>query len=160
VHSGFLAVYDSVEVSLKTALAASGARIKTLITGHSLGAALAVLCAPDLATNAPSGVPPEVHTFAGPRVGAPDCPDAGICTFARRFNEMIPTCLRIVNHWDIVPNLPPATTLYEHVGSAISLDGGFTLDLGHAHSLAGSYEPALERLAQQPSVPFHMAEVA
>lgn len=113
-----------------------------ILTGHSLGAALSERAAPDLLHNTDLGVLPEVQNFAGPRVGDSD--------FAGVFDMEIDTCFRVVNLWDIVPQVPPPLALFEHVGVAVKVDGGFTLDELVAHSLERSYGPGLEKLQSQP----------
>ncbi|HEY2084627.1 MAG TPA: lipase family protein, partial [Mycobacterium sp.] len=104
-----------------------------LVTGHSLGAALAVLAAPDIAQNMPPNtIEPRLITFAGPRVGVSD--------FAEKFNAAIESCYRVVNFLDIVPLLPPAP--YVDVGAQISVDSGGQVQLGWRHSLA-AYQQGL-----------------
>ncbi len=138
VHEGFQKVYEVIRTSALDALSSvlkPGDNV--FITGHSLGAALAILFADD-AVSVTQNL--RVCTFAGPRIG--------IGRF-RRFVQ--PTCsqhARVVNRWDIVPNVPvpaPPLCLYEHVGSLLAIDGGFTLDLAHAHSLPLSYLPGLKK---------------
>ncbi len=145
VHKGFQAVYQVVRDSvLQQVRAADQQFTRLIVTGHSLGAALAILAAPDLLHNRSSGgmrVTPEVHNFAGPRAGHGD--------FAKSFNREIAICFRVVNAWDIVPHLPPPLALYEHVGEAVRINGGFTLDELTAHSLAESYGPGLAKLLPQ-----------
>jgi len=123
VHHGFEEVYQSLRGSVAAAYQAVSSAPNIYITGHSLGAALALLAGVDLKN-------PNTWTFAGPRVFA-----AGA-----KFD-----CYRIVNHWDIVPNVP-VPPLYEHVGTAINVDGGFTLDAAVAHSLDQGYAPGLSKL--------------
>jgi len=74
------------------------------ITGHSLGAALAVLAA-----HRSKGIR-AVYTFGSPRIG-----DA---VFKKSYQ--VTTC-RIVNHRDIVARLPPAGP-YHHVGEPRYID--------------------------------------
>jgi predicted lipase len=138
VHQGFQLVYLAMQASV-AGLVASGLSNSTdiWITGHSLGAAVSVLCAPDVAVNMATIVP-KLHTYAGPRAGQP--------SFDDKFDKGVPTCFRIVNKWDIVPQLPPAIAGYRHVGAEVLVDGGFTLDLKKAHNLELSYRPGLERL--------------
>jgi triacylglycerol lipase len=157
VHDGFQKIYDTTAASVRAGLAACGTRTRTVLIGHSLGAALAVLCAPDVAKNAAQGDPPEVHSFAGPRTAGPD---RGASLFAEQFDKAIPACYRMVNHWDIVPHLPPAVMQFQHVGTAVGLDGGFTLDLARAHSLLLSYLPGLRHLVPQTARSLFLARVA
>jgi triacylglycerol lipase len=127
VHSGFQAVYQLVRANIAAHLAAAVAGCdQILIVGHSLGAALAVLAAPDIAQNMPpNAIEPRLITFAGPRVGVSD--------FVEKFNAMIESCFRVVNFLDIVPFLPPSP--YAHVGAQISVDSGGKIDVGWRHSL-------------------------
>ena len=108
-----------------------------LVTGYSLGGAVAVLSAIDIATNLTPGVVPELYTLASPRTGAPD--------FAANFNHLIPVCNRIVNFMDVVPQLP-LPPLYEHVGRKILVHGGFkALDVAYAHRVT-TYLAGLQKL--------------
>jgi hypothetical protein len=138
VHEGFQVIYevirDSVLGGLKAVLKPGD---QVFVTGHSLGAALAILFASDAVSVTPDL---QVCTFAGPRTGLPD--------FVQSYNQRVPATLRVTNRWDIVPNVPvpaPPLCLYEHVGSLLSIDGGFTFDLAHAHSLPLSYLPGLKK---------------
>ena len=128
VHTGFQDVYELVRANIAANLAAAAAGCdQILITGHSLGAALAVLAAPDIArTMPPNTIEPRLITFAGPRVGVTD--------FAAKFDALIESCYRVVNFLDIVPYLPPAP--YQHVGAQISVDSGGQVQVAWRHSLA------------------------
>lgn len=145
VHEGFQKVYEVIQTSALDGLRSALKPGDTLfITGHSLGAALAILFAYD-AVSVTQNV--RVCTFAGPRVGLGD--------FVTSYNQRVPETLRVVNRWDIVPNVPvpaPPLCLYAHVGSLLAIDGGFTLDLGHAHSLPLSYLPGLKNEVVQQGV--------
>jgi triacylglycerol lipase len=128
VHAGFQDVYELVRTNIATNLATATAGCdQILITGHSLGAALAVLAAPDVFRNMPPNkIEPRLITFAGPRVGLSD--------FVGKFNADIESCFRVVNFLDIVPFLPPAP--YVHVGAQISVDSGGQVQIAWRHSLA------------------------
>jgi hypothetical protein len=78
------------------AAAGGGAAPKVIVTGHSLGAGLALLATADLA-----GAGAVMYSFAGPRVGDP--------AFATEFNKQVPAAWRIVNTEDIVTTVPLAT---------------------------------------------------
>lgn len=145
VHAGFQDVYFCVRHSVAANLptAADGCQ-NILITGHSLGAALAVLAAPDIAGIRLPGTPPRtieprLTTFAGPRVGLPD--------FAAAFDAAIECCYRVVNFLDIVPLVPPRP--YAHVGAEIAVDSGGAIDVGWRHSLA-AYDAGLSALMAAP----------
>jgi hypothetical protein len=127
VHAGFQDVYELVRANIAANLATAAVGCdQILITGHSLGAALAVLAAPDVARSMPSNtIEPQLITFAGPRVGVSD--------FAANFNALIESCYRVVNFLDVVPFLPPAP--YVHVGAQISVDSGGQVQVGWRHSL-------------------------
>jgi triacylglycerol lipase len=84
------------------------------ITGHSLGGALAELCAARAAIDA--GIPVQgVYTFGQPRVGDN--------TFATAVETAIGgRIFRHVNHRDIVPRIPGFGMLYRHYGGQIYFD--------------------------------------
>lgn len=144
VHKGFQEVYTSIRPSLLDLVGTNATPV--LITGHSLGGALAVICAADLVRG---GWTPTVYTWAGPRVGHED--------FAAWFNSVVPACYRIVNKWDIVPHLPLTAEKYVHVGQEILIDGGqpkvfldSSLEALHlAHNLEKSYRPGMDWLLAQ-----------
>lgn len=137
VHAGFQDVYRLVRKSIAANLAtATTGCDQILLTGHSLGAALAVLAAPDVFRNMPPNkIEPRLITFAGPRVGLPD--------FAGAFNAAIESCFRVVNFLDIVPYVPPAP--YVHVGAQITVDSGGPVQIAWRHSLT-AYQNGLSAL--------------
>jgi predicted lipase len=137
VHAGFQDVYGCVRASIAANLpAATAGCSQILITGHSLGAALAVLAAPDIAlAMPPNTIEPRLTTFGGPRVGVAD--------FRAAFDAAIECCYRVVNFLDIVPLVPPAP--YVHVGAEIAVDSGGAVDVGWRHSLA-AYRAGLSTL--------------
>ncbi|XP_057789595.1 phospholipase A1-Ibeta2, chloroplastic [Salvia miltiorrhiza] len=75
-----------------------GETLSITITGHSLGAALALLVADELSTCAPDVPPIAVFSFGGPRVG-----NRG---FANRLSSNKVKVLRIVNSQDLVTRVP------------------------------------------------------
>lgn len=137
VHSGFQQVYELVRTDIAQSLATATTDCdEILITGHSLGAALAVLAAPDIFRGMPPNtIEPRLVTFGGPRVGLMD--------FAAAFNAAIESCFRVVNLLDIVPHVPPAP--YVHVGAQILVDSAGAIDLGWRHSLV-AYQAGLSAL--------------
>jgi len=156
VHKGFQLYYMTVRDSVLSLLKQIDSSCNRLIvTGHSLGAALSELAAPDIFHNGQIGnasisLVPEVQNFAGPRVGQHD--------FASIFDVQIDVCFRVVNIWDIVPNVPPPL-IFEHAGLAVRIDGGFTLDELVAHSLEKSYGPGLLKLIPASGAPLPVTAI-
>ncbi|KAJ6415679.1 hypothetical protein OIU84_004474 [Salix udensis] len=101
-----------------------GEALSITVTGHSLGAALALLVGDELSTCAPHVPPVAVFSFGGPRVG-----NKG---FANQINAKNVKVLRIVNSQDVitrVPGLPLVEELndnmplaYAHVGTELRVD--------------------------------------
>jgi hypothetical protein len=129
VHLGFYAAYQALRQAVLDAGTAVGAPAANgrVITGHSLGAALATLCWADL-----SG---DLMTFASPRVGDP--------AFATAlWNGQT---VRVVNAPDVVPDVPTDPP-FRHGGAVQTVNGpGSLLDLALAHALT-SYEAGLTAL--------------
>jgi len=104
------------------------ADLPIVVTGHSLGGALATLLVADLAANL--ALQPQAWTFASPKVG-----DA---MFAARYGSLGTVSWRIYNLVDVVPYFPidifnsyqPVTT-----GYAINSLGKAKWSLGCAHAL-------------------------
>ncbi|KIY92224.1 Lipase [Monoraphidium neglectum] len=109
VHSGFLNAYDSVKVKVFTLVdqitesATPSKPWRVRITGHSLGGAIATLCAYDLSARPPKtgagSLEVSMYTFGAPRVGNK--------AFAKVFDERLHNrAWRITNASDIVPSVP------------------------------------------------------
>lgn len=100
VEQGFSHIYVQCSGDVQAAVKGAAPASAVLSTGHSLGAALAILAAADLVN---SGVAPAagMYSFAGPRVGNLD--------FAAEFNRRIAVAWRTVNTEDIVTTVPLAT---------------------------------------------------
>lgn len=144
VHLGWMALYETIRDSLASNLATACAGCnQLLVTGHSLGAALAVLSAPDIFKNMPPNLEPALTTFGGPRTGLHD--------FVVPFDMTIDRCYRVVNLFDVVPHVPLAFPglPYEHVGVEIAVDSGGPVDPVYRHSLE-AYSAGLDNLIAQP----------
>jgi hypothetical protein len=101
VHAGFAKAARGVLPQLRDWLGAEGRpRSRLILAGHSLGAALATLCATVLA-------PDLLVTLGSPRVG-----DADFVAALAGANIM-----RLVNGCDVVTQLPPALSFYAHAGA-------------------------------------------
>jgi len=80
------------------------------ITGHSLGAALSIICAIDLKNR--YDIDPIVYTFGSPRIGN--------CSFSKYFNKLCPYTYRVFNTRDPIPHIPPYYIFdYVHTGKPI-----------------------------------------
>jgi triacylglycerol lipase len=125
VHGGFRAAVDVVANDiLDVASAARKDGNAVIITGHSLGGALAVLAASRLHDN---GLPPQmVYTFGMPRVGQP--------IFADGYNTALgERTFRLRHGNDVVPLVPLPTMgpyAFRHVGRFLQIDR-FTRFDGH-----------------------------
>ena len=128
VHLGFYAAYRALRQATLDAGATVGASAANgrVITGHSLGAALATLCWADLGG--------DLMTFASPRVG-----DAPFATALWNGQTV-----RVVNASDIVPDVPTDPP-FRHGGDEQRVHGPGFLDPVAAHSLT-SYAAGLAAL--------------
>ncbi|XP_049387657.1 phospholipase A1-Ibeta2, chloroplastic-like [Solanum stenotomum] len=110
VECGFLSLFQTAGVNVPS-LAESvvnevqrlieqykGESLSITVTGHSLGAALALLVADEVSTCTPDAPPVAVFSFGGPRVGNK--------SFADRLNSKNVKVLRIVNNQDVITRVP------------------------------------------------------
>lgn len=115
VHSGFKIalnqVWNDLEKYLRTIRSKSSSKQNVWFTGHSLGAALAILAADRY------GDVQGVYTYGSPRVGDNQF---ALDYFANTY--------RIVNNNDLVTMIPPPILGYRHVGALKYIDRK-----GHIH---------------------------
>ncbi|KAL2610682.1 hypothetical protein R1flu_029255 [Riccia fluitans] len=120
VHSGFYSAYHNTTlregvVKGVQAILATRDDLGTIVTGHSMGGAMASLCALDLAAN--FGLKDlKVITFGQPRIGN--------SIFAAAYYALVPNTVRMTHNHDIVPHLPPYYTLlgektYHHFATEV-----------------------------------------
>ncbi|RWR87416.1 phospholipase A1-Ibeta2, chloroplastic [Cinnamomum micranthum f. kanehirae] len=128
VECGFWSLYKTGGAHVPSLSAAVAEEVKRLmelykgealsitVTGHSLGAALALLAADEISTCAPDVPPVAVFSFGGPRVG-----NRG---FGKRIEENGVHVLRVVNAQDVITRVPgvPVGDSYSHVGSELRVD--------------------------------------
>jgi triacylglycerol lipase len=115
VHRGFDRAFDAVSDQVTQALAEHGTE-PLLITGHSLGGALAVIAADHILSEEKLRAT-AVYAFGMPRVGDED--------FSVRYNDTLgATTYRLVNGDDIVASVPPSRLGFRHVGRLISCTRG------------------------------------
>lgn len=168
IHQGFAAIYKGLtyfktgtttQVALSTILDNVSSIV---VTGHSLGAALAILLTTDIALNyASTSSTPSLtcYSFAAPNVGDP--------TFANSFNNLLVSSsypkvsahYRVANGWDPVPNLPPNVFYdpesgkesdYMQVNAFCPVDSGMLGFLSDPHSMS-SYAQGLNYVSTPPT---------
>lgn len=100
VHRGFLGCYKSVRGEILKHVGSLRDKITQIfVTGHSLGGALATLCAVDIQYNFGKCFKLDVYTTGAPSVGNK--------AFARSYNNRVPDTTRTYIRSDVVPKLPP-----------------------------------------------------
>ena len=121
-HKGFLKAYTKMmDNGLRAIL--SDAIIQypsypVVVTGHSLGAALALITAMEVAANHTNAglpqLPPQVITFGQPRVGDAE--------FAACAADMLPlNATRVTHHHDLIPMLPFEWMGFHHASREVWL---------------------------------------
>lgn len=109
VHRGFKREVDDLWPMLETALMCN--RQPLWFCGHSLGGAMATICAGRCLLSHIDSNPQRLFSFGSPRVGNP------------RYTQYTKLDhLRYVNNNDIVTRVPPTWFGYRHCGSEIYLD--------------------------------------
>lgn len=188
VHSGFYGTYTlgtggtaptskdlrpsgsiaaQVQAAMASLLSASNnTALPLYVTGHSLGAALSVLCAMDVALNSASSISANglsLYSFACPRVSGGLILD-GInyyspTQFVTNFQKQVPNNFHIANMADIIPTVPlPALQLglvAVDFNQVFTNTVGFCAQLGDVasnHSLAENYLPYATQLQSGYSV--------
>lgn len=123
VHKGFLAALTSVIDPIMARLGPARDELlavpRIVLTGHSLGGALAMLCAKALFS---AGFPIDaVYTFGQPRVGNE--------MFAGNYDLVLgQRTWRFVNEADIVPRAPGLLAGYRHAGNEVFLNAECGID--------------------------------
>jgi triacylglycerol lipase len=110
VHRGFKEEVDTLWPLIESALAETAKT--TWFTGHSLGAAMAAICAGRCMLSKIESNPAGLFTFGSPRVGS------------RRYVNhcRFPEYYRWVNNNDLVTRTPPVWLGYHHAGRLMYLD--------------------------------------
>jgi hypothetical protein len=116
VHRGFLGAFQVVEQRLRTVLSQFASR-PVLLTGHSLGGALATIAAAEWRGQV---LISSIYTYGQPAVGKGEFPSLMRRNYGGKF-------FRFVNDDDIVPRVPPT---YSHVGTLMQFDSAGSLKSG------------------------------
>lgn len=99
VHRGFLRSYKSVRGKIHEYISSHSSKINRIyVCGHSLGGALATLCAVDMQYNYPKKKI-ACYPSGNPKVGNK--------AFVESYNKRVPDTTRTYMRTDLVPNLPP-----------------------------------------------------
>ncbi|WMV34279.1 hypothetical protein MTR67_027664 [Solanum verrucosum] len=103
VHHGFYSAYHNTTLRPGVLSAVESAKeqygdIPIMVTGHSMGGAMAAFCGLDLTVNYGSRNV-SVMTFGQPRIGN--------AAFASYYSKWVPNTIRVTHEHDIVPHLPP-----------------------------------------------------
>ncbi|GMJ02038.1 hypothetical protein like AT5G18640 [Hibiscus trionum] len=146
VHHGFYTAYHNTTIRHGILHAVKEAKefygeLDIMVTGHSMGGAMASFCALDLAVNHEANNV-QVMTFGQPRVGN--------AVFASYYAKLVPNTIRVTNDRDIVPHLPPYYTYfpqktYHHFPREVWL---YNLGLG---SLVYTVEKVCDRSGEDPT---------
>lgn len=141
VECGFLSLYktrgahvsslaESVIEEVKRLMEVyAGETLSITVTGHSLGAALALLVADDISTCAPEVPPVAVFSYGGPKVG-----NKAYCDKLTAQNVKV---LRIVNSQDVITRVPGMFVSEEVEQKLRSSKIGGVLDMLDEHTPLG-----------------------
>jgi predicted lipase len=114
VHSGFLDIYSNLILEPRPHKIAEqlDPTVPCYIAGHSLGGALAILAAIDIALKVPKLRPNlRLYTYGSPRVGDK--------IFAEAHSQLIPNSYRVANQADTITLVPPTNQMggvFIHIG--------------------------------------------
>ncbi len=109
VHRGFKREVDDIWPSIEEHLVDDGRVV--WFTGHSLGGAMATICAGRCLLSAIAVSPHQTYTYGSPRVGT-----------KRYVTHADVDVIRWVNNNDIVTHAPPTWLRYRHVGTMMYLN--------------------------------------
>lgn len=121
VHEGIFHIYQSCRDTILTRLNKLSTNKEVLITGHSLGGALSTLLTLD-SIHSTNFTNISHCSFASPKVGDSHFKDV--------FQHVVPTSLRFVNIYDIIPLLPPSYTKNKPTYSHTKEIKSFAYDAG------------------------------
>jgi hypothetical protein len=116
VHTGFYASWAEVSSRVYSAVAAAKAAnptYKVVVTGYSLGAAVATLAAAYLRE---AGHAIDLYTYGSPRVGN--------LAFAKFVTQQAGSEYRVTHEADPVPRLPPIIFNFRHTSPEYWIDPG------------------------------------
>lgn len=119
MHRGFVAAYFAVREQIHDYIKNHPVS-SVVVTGHSLGGALAKLCAVDIQYNFSKQVSIEAFTYGAPKVGNDGFRDS--------YNERVPNSYRVVHGMDIVPEIPRWWQGYRAVDKEFRIGQRFSIN--------------------------------
>ena len=114
VEKGFYNLFDSLQSNIYKAIDELVEKYNTnelLLTGHSLGAALATLNAFDILYYQKNYKIHSLITFGSPRVGNKD--------FSKVFETYNINSIRVTHYYDMVPHVPEEFLGYRHISQEV-----------------------------------------
>lgn len=147
IHDGFADGWDDLRPLVYSDLAGDKKR-KIVLTGHSLGGALATLASAWLKRDGFNVV--ACLTFGAPRVGNWD--------FKKVYSKLGVPTYRFVHGYDIVPTIP--RLFYFHVGSVVPIFRGKILDkqMSFGFDLVGRFTN-MDRFGHHSLIPSNESDV-
>lgn len=119
MHTGFVTAYFAVRDQIHNYIEKNPVS-SVVATGHSLGGALATLCAVDIQYNFADKVAIEAYTYGAPKVGNDG--------FRESYDQRVPNSYRVVHGMDLVPELPRWWQGYRAVDQEIRIGQRFSLN--------------------------------
>jgi len=116
VHDGFFYAYTQISNEINEALiqlVKQNPSSPIYLTGHSMGAALAVIAAVNLSSTFNLNL--TMYNYGEPRTGND--------VFADYYHSQVPSTFRVVNYRDLVPHYPPELIGFHHVATEVWYDG-------------------------------------
>mmetsp|Transcript_13414 Transcript_13414/g.25764 ORF Transcript_13414/g.25764 Transcript_13414/m.25764 type:complete len:427 (+) Transcript_13414:131-1411(+) len=117
VHEGFYRAYTNSLQAQVLEVLEKLPHLPVYVTGHSLGASIAAICAWDLKMYQGVHVP-EIYTYGQPRTGN--------FNFAITYAKHMHNLWRVVHHFDIVPHIPTTQQNFYHSQREIYYAGNDT----------------------------------
>ena len=156
VDDGFYSIYKTLNgvlptgdvTDVRTFIKEQATNGTLVVTGHSLGGAVANMLALDVAINAPVAHL-VLYTLAAPRTGDQD--------FVNCFGANVPASYRVFNEADIVPKLPPR---YEQVNTGEQIDSRVLPQIRHSLACYHELTTYLHVLNQQSTFPMGSCQAA
>jgi len=140
-HRGFIQYYEGIREKVIAAVEQTGSSVpqdvhELLVSGHSLGGAMATLCAVDLAVRYPD-MKVSLYTYGSPRVFMGNTKEANNMNSAFHVHQILSTAPnsyhRYMVNGDPVPTAPLENMGFMHCGDGLELNDGGRSTCEHCH---------------------------